>query len=622
MKSTPRASGRKSHLFIASLSVGTVGLLTFGFGTALAKDGPKFGPQPPTEVAGKLLQESRAERDRAASLFSWKTFVALQWPAAEGVRGKPDLKRRPGAPGERVWETWREPMRVYLPEGKRPSGWESLPSTLKTLTRISKVSDELDAKIQAAQADGRTEPVLTDQDGHLVRYEIRMNRVVFEHILKNKLYDGRVQTKVGHVSYPNGSCLIKASWKEIKPGEESHYISSRCVIYTDGKPRGALMGLVGFHMMVKTPSAPQWIWSTFEQVDNVGGNHPSFFDRAHPELPVNRQTLPGHPNQVTRVVPIPEWLRSLNTEIQQEFAKDDSPLQYYELVETQRPIPASQQEEHPTVFEVEPVALSNTTQETFVQDSSCMGCHAMAATLNDHEFVSGDFTFTLNDAYPKPKSLGVIDAPSRPETDWDHQHWSEIERGQALSSRTFELLPENVGNRLHCASCHLDAGRKETSSWWVGMPKKYDYPASDRLQNRINACFTHSMNGKAVDDKELQAIIAYIQWIDEQAKPEQKEISGFPDIEALTGDPSRGQKIYRQKCNFCHSNDGEGRYLGGVYFRPALWGPESFPKRAGMGETRTLAAFLRHNMPLGSGGLLTSQEAWDLAAFIESQKRP
>ena len=29
------------------------------------------------------------------------------------------------------------------------------------------------------------------------------------------------------------------------------------------------MGLVGLHIVSKTPARPQWIWSTFEQVDNV-----------------------------------------------------------------------------------------------------------------------------------------------------------------------------------------------------------------------------------------------------------------------------------------------------------------------------------------------------------------
>jgi thiosulfate dehydrogenase len=35
-----------------------------------------------------------------------------------------------------------------------------------------------------------------------------------------------------------------------------------------------------------------------------------------------------------------------------------------------------------------------------------------------------------------------------------------------------------------------------------------------------------------------------------------------------------------------------------------------------------LAAFARWNMPLGAGGLLTDQEAWDLEAFIHSKRRP
>lgn len=42
------------------------------------------------------------------------------------------------------------------------------------------------------------------------------------------------------------------------------------------------MGLAGFHVMTKTPSAPQWIWSTFEQVDDVTCTHgvPASFHKA------------------------------------------------------------------------------------------------------------------------------------------------------------------------------------------------------------------------------------------------------------------------------------------------------------------------------------------------------
>ena len=36
----------------------------------------------------------------------------------------------------------------------------------------------------------------------------------------------------------------------------------------------------------------------------------------------------------------------------------------------------------------------------------------------------------------------------------------------------------------------------------------------------------------------------------------------------------------------------------------------------------TAAAFIKANMPLGQGGTLTDQQAWDVAAYINSQPRP
>jgi len=35
-----------------------------------------------------------------------------------------------------------------------------------------------------------------------------------------------------------------------------------------------------------------------------------------------------------------------------------------------------------------------------------------------------------------------------------------------------------------------------------------------------------------------------------------------------------------------------------------------------------LAAFLRWHMPLGAGGVLADQEAWDVQAFVDSQSCP
>jgi len=98
--------------------------------------------------------------------------------------------------------------------------------------------------------------------------------------------------------------------------------------------------------------------------------------------------------------------------------------------------------------------------------------------------------------------------------------------------------------------------------------------------------------------------------------------SGFPALAARIPDAANGAVIYRQRCAFCHGADGEGRYASGTYYRPALWGPRSFDTHAGMARPATFVAFVHANMPLGSGGALTEQEAWDLAGFVDGQCRP
>ena len=41
-----------------------------------------------------------------------------------------------------------------------------------------------------------------------------------------------------------------------------------------------------------------------------------------------------------------------------------------------------------------------------------------------------------------------------------------------------------------------------------------------------------------------------------------------------------------------------------------------------MHRGQTAAAFIKANMPLGQANTLTDQEAWDVAAYINSKPRP
>ena len=61
------------------------------------------------------------------------------------------------------------------------------------------------------------------------------------------------------------------------------------------------------------------------------------------------------------------------------------------------------------------------------------------------------------------------------------------------------------------------------------------------------------------------------------------------------------------------------------YVFPPLWGPDSFNDGAGMHRLIGSASFIRANMPLGTrfdAPALSVEDAWDVAAFINSQPRP
>ena len=60
----------------------------------------------------------------------------------------------------------------------------------------------------------------------------------------------------------------------------------------------------------------------------------------------------------------------------------------------------------------------------------------------------------------------------------------------------------------------------------------------------------------------------------------------------------------------------------GTFAFPPLWGKDSFNWGAGMHRVDTAAGFIKANMPYGRGGMLTEQQAWDVALFMNSHERP
>ena len=189
-----------------------------------------------------------------------------------------------------------------------------------------------------------------------------------------------------------------------------------------------------------------------------------------------------------------------------------------------------------------------------------------------------------------------------------------------------------VGNGLNCVNCHLDAGRLANAGpLWAAYVA---YPAYRTKNNKVNSyaerlegCFRFSMNGSMPPSESdiVVALTSYSFWLATGA-PTGGQLAGrgFPEVAKppLAPDAKRGAALYGERCALCHGANGQGTKAGGKYAFPPLWGSDSFNFGAGMHRVNTAAAFIKANMPLGQGNSLSDQQAWDVAAFMNSHGRP
>ncbi|MFL6796454.1 MAG: c-type cytochrome [Xanthobacteraceae bacterium] len=223
-----------------------------------------------------------------------------------------------------------------------------------------------------------------------------------------------------------------------------------------------------------------------------------------------------------------------------------------------------------------------------------------------------------------------------------------IRRGRDLVTATYAHVGPNVadptqrfaGNNLACANCHLEAGTKKFGLPLFGIFSDYPRYSSRSgteltLEERLNACMTRSMNGRALPEEApaMQALVAYVRFLSTGVAPGQQLAGkGAGKMEELdrAADPTRGRAIYETSCALCHGADGSGvrRSLPTTdlgYLMPPLWGNDSFNDGAGMARLITAAHFLHFNMPHGvdyTHPLLAPDDAWDVAAYVISQPRP
>lgn len=187
-------------------------------------------------------------------------------------------------------------------------------------------------------------------------------------------------------------------------------------------------------------------------------------------------------------------------------------------------------------------------------------------------------------------------APSLAELEKDPDH-EQLLLGRELIANTSKYFgPKGsiapISNGMNCQNCHLQAGTVPFGNNFGAVAATYPKyrGRSGRMEDvykRIDDCFERSLNSKAPANgsREKEAIAAYINWL---GKKEKK------------GEKPKGSGIL--ELAYLDFNHGAGLYL-----------------------LSRMAGYIKTNMPLGATYLqpqLTDEEAWDLAAYINSLPRP
>ncbi|HSE16442.1 MAG TPA: hypothetical protein VLB46_05290 [Pyrinomonadaceae bacterium] len=397
--------------------------------------------------------------------FSWESFIALNWPAASGARGMPEDPDNPNvfftAPNGAavVWGTYKDSFDLFGQGDKRPTAW-NLPSDVSPCPGTAPGQKTLIFTTKGDTALMQTKEAfsfpLIDQRSNFVYFDIRYdeaqynfirgddnNQSTWLYLLKNL---APVENQPFGVQMPMtttsalGSIMVKAAWRIATSRDDSkRYYAINAQIYNSQTqtctPSTVL--LVGLHIAHKVDPFTEWVWSTFEQVDNVPPDPdvtpkpspppngysfnngtgtpptPNGYNYKPPLTAPGTPTPTPSPVQVTRVNPIPntpqgQSTRDVNTYYQGLLK--GTVWQYYQLVVTQWPA-------SPGIGQGKPFMLMqkggvypqnagaafpvngavNTTMETYFQTqndaagaggNSCMSCHYRAG--------QSDFSWGLN----------------------------------------------------------------------------------------------------------------------------------------------------------------------------------------------------------------------------------
>lgn len=217
-----------------------------------------------------------------------------------------------------------------------------------------------------------------------------------------------------------------------------------------------------------------------------------------------------------------------------------------------------------------------------------------------------------------------------------------IKYGKDLIAHTSRYLGpkgivSKISNGMNCQNCHLNAGTQPWGNNYFAVQATYPKfrersGTTENQVKRVNDCLQRSLNGQALDStsREMKSILAYLKWIgSDVTRNKIPRGSGIYKLEPLdtAADPGKGRLVYQARCQSCHQENGEGVLAMDKkeYIYPPLWGIHSYNTGAGLFRLSGFAGYVKMNMPFGvtyQKPLLSDEEAWHVAAYVNSMPRP
>lgn len=380
--------------------------------------------------------------------FSWREFIALTWPAQISTaepysRGVADPSKQYGdTSGPTVVDTWKGDYELFLPNGAAPAAWKSFASPSPcggNLVPYQKLIASFNHFHGFNEASfGYDTGPLVDQQKHYIRYETSINQLQYDFIVNPPAkYPGPLYLVANlpgtgsnpNLDFPTGSIEVKAAWRVmdgVAPAQRARYYVTKAQLLdpVSGNCTATDVGLVGLHIVNKTAKFPNWVWSTFEHVDNVPANTGetpvstgpyTLNDPAKPQVlnpkkggkPIDKCNPPAAnpvPPQVVREQAIAKSTQDTNNAYRNLAGVKGTVWENYMLTLTQWPISNGTDTFPNATTPAPPSNTANVAAETWYQKTSttsCMACHAGSQALGD------DFVYFL--------PIGAYNPSSQPE---------------------------------------------------------------------------------------------------------------------------------------------------------------------------------------------------------------